>query len=87
VGLYPFGTTLEIPNVSDQSTMAQRIEVGDLVAYRAENGEILGPARGKVLGVFRTRDGRTFADVEWDQLMMPKRVSVERLTATVPLDR
>lgn len=67
--------------------MVHRIQVGDLVAYRAENGDILGNARGKVLGVFRTRDGKTFADVEWDQLMMPKRVSVERLIATLPLDR
>jgi hypothetical protein len=73
--------------VSDQSKMAPRIQVGNLVAYRAENDEILGTARGKVLGVFRTRDGKTLADVEWDQLMMPKRVSVERLTAIVQLDR
>ena len=73
--------------MSDQSTIPHRIQVGDLVTYRAENGEILGTAQGKVLGVFRTRDGKTFADVEWDQLMMPKRVSVERLTATVQLDR
>lgn len=71
----------------DHSTIVPRIQVGALVAYRADNGEILGPARGKVLGVFRTRDGKTFADVEWDQLMMPKRVSIERLTAMVPLDR
>jgi hypothetical protein len=73
--------------VSDQSNMSHTIQVGDTVAYRAENGEILGTARGKVLGVFRTRDGKTFADVEWDQLMMPKRVRVERLTATVQPDR
>lgn len=72
--------------MSDQPTIPHRIQVGDLVVYRAENGEILGTARGKVLGVFRTRDGKTFADVEWDQLMMPKRVSVERLTATVRVD-
>ena len=81
MGLNGWGTTAPTPNVTDQSNISHKIQVGDTVAYRDENGDLLGTARGKVLAVFRTRDGKTFADVEWDQLMMPKRVSIERLSA------
>ena len=63
------------------------INVGDQVGYRATDGEILGSDRGKVLGIFRTRDGKTLADVEWDGLGMPKRVGIERLTRIMASDR
>ena len=68
-------------------TDANTINVGDQVGYRATDGEILGSDRGRVLGIFRTRDGRTLADVEWDQWRMPKRVDVERLTRIMASDR
>ena len=63
------------------------INVGDQVGYAATHGEIMGRARGKVLGIFRTRDGKTLADVEWDLLGMPKRVGIERLTKIMVSDR
>ena len=61
-------------------TTTDPIKVGDQVVYRATDGESLGNAPGKVLGIFRTLDGKTLVDVEWDRLGMPKRVSIERLT-------
>jgi hypothetical protein len=60
------------------------IKAGDQVGYLTMDGEILGDARGKVLSVFRTRDGNTLADVEWDRLGMPKRVSLDRLVPAKP---
>ena len=63
------------------------ISVGDQVGYLATDGEILGNDRGKVLGIFRTRDGKTLADVEWHGLGMPKRVGIERLTKIIANDR
>jgi hypothetical protein len=56
------------------------ISVGDHVGYRAKDGDILRNDRGKVLGIFRTRDGKTLADVEWNGLGIPKRVGIERLS-------
>ena len=63
------------------------ISVGDQVGYRARDGEILGNDRGKVLGIFRTQDGKTLADVEWNGLGMPKRVGIERLSKLNTNDR
>jgi hypothetical protein len=63
------------------------INVGDQVGHRATDGEILGSDRGKVLGIFRTRDGKTLADIEWDGLGMPKRVDIKRLTKIMVSDR
>jgi hypothetical protein len=63
------------------------ISVGDRVGYRARDGDILGTDRGKVLGIFRTRDGKTLADVEWNALGTPKRVGVERLSKLNTNDR
>ena len=40
-----------------------------------------------VLGILRTRDGKTLADVEWEGLGMPKRVGIERLTKIMVSDR
>jgi len=56
------------------------IKVGDRVTYLAVHGNAAGYALGKVLGIFRTRDGKTLADVEWNRVGIPKRVSIERLT-------
>ncbi len=36
-------------------------------------------ARGKVIGLFNTRDGQTMADVIWDKLGPPKRLNVNSL--------
>jgi hypothetical protein len=69
------------------TTDADTINVGDQVGYRTTHGEIQGNARGKVLGIFRTRDGKTLADVEWDRLGMPKRVGIDRLSRRVASDR
>ena len=63
------------------------ISVGDQVGYRARDGDILRNDRGKVLGIFRTQDGKTLADVEWKGLGMPKRVGIERLTRIMASDR
>ena len=56
------------------------ISVGDQVGYRARDGDILGNDRGKVLGIFRTQDGKTLADVEWNGLGMPKRVGISHFS-------
>ena len=69
------------------TTYTDKISVGDQVGYRTTDGEILGSDRGKVLGIFRTRDGKTLADVEWHRLGMPKRVGIERLTKIIVSDR
>ena len=63
------------------------ISVGDQVGYRERDGDILGNDRGKVLGIFRTQDGKTLADVEWNGLGMPKRVGIERLSKLTTNDR
>ncbi len=68
-------------------TDTDTINVGDHVCYRSTHGEIIGTDRGKVLGIFRTRDGKTLADVEWEELGMPKRVSIDRLTRIMASDR
>ncbi len=69
------------------TTDTDTINVGDQVGYRATGGEILGSDRGKVLGILRTRDGKTLADVEWEGLGMPKRVGIERLAKINVSDR
>jgi hypothetical protein len=46
------------------TTDKDAINVGDQVGYRATNGEILRDLRGKVLSIFRTRDGKTLANIE-----------------------
>ena len=86
MGLYPFGTTLEIPDVSDQSTMAQRIQVGDLVAYshtfldRQNTYPTPVPSvQGKVKALYRLDTGIILADIEWNKPGLPKRVNVKNL--------
>ena len=69
------------------ATATDPIKTGDQVCYLATDGEILGIDRGKVLGIFRTQDGKTLADVQWDRLGMPKRVSIERLNKIGDRDR
>ncbi len=69
------------------TTDMDKITAGDLVGCRTTTGELQGSARGKVLSVFRTQDGKTLADVEWDRLGVPKRVSIDRLTRIMASDR
>ena len=53
-----------------------------MVVYLSVDGQILGGDRGKVLGVFRTSDGKKLVEVQWDRLGMPKRVNTERSAKT-----
>jgi hypothetical protein len=69
------------------TTDRDTINVGDQVGYRTMDGEILRSDRGKVLGIFRTRDGKTLVDVEWGRMGMPKRVDIGRLTKITASDR
>ena len=62
------------------------IKVVDQVTYPAVNGDADGNNLGKVLGIFRTRDGKTLADVEWNRVGIPKRVTIERLTRFIGSD-
>jgi hypothetical protein len=63
----------------DTLESVQIIQVGDIVAYRL-TGAPSPDARGKVIGLFKTQDGQTLADVQWDKLGPPKRLSVQSLT-------
>lgn len=63
----------------DTPKPAQIIQVGDTVAYNL-SGAPAPDAKGKVLGLFKTKDGNTLADVQWDKLGPPKRLNVRSLT-------
>ena len=65
--------------MSQTSNPAQTIQVGDTVSYRFSVGELVSEAQGKVIGLFKTRDGQTIADVIWDKLGPPKRLNVKSL--------
>jgi hypothetical protein len=62
----------------DTPKPAQTIQVGDTVAYKL-GGAPAPDARGKVVGLFKTQDGKTLADVQWDKLWPPKRLNVQSL--------
>ncbi len=64
----------------DSGRPSDEVQIGDRVAYRLTTGEPSPGLRGKVLGLFNTQDGQTLADVEWDKLGPPKRLSVTNLT-------
>jgi hypothetical protein len=64
----------------DSVRPSDQIQIGDNVAYRLTTGEPAPTGRGKVIGMFLTRDGQTLADVEWDKLGPPKRLSITNLT-------
>ena len=64
----------------DPRNQDQTIHVGDTVTYRLSGGGSVLDVRGKVLGLFNTRDGQTLADVEWDRLGPPKRLNINNLT-------
>ena len=66
-----------MPNSHRQS---DEVRIGDRVAYRLSTGETVPGVCGKVIGMFNTQDGQTLADVEWDKLGSPKRLSVTNLT-------
>jgi hypothetical protein len=63
----------------DTSNPVHTIQLGDIVTYRLSGGVPTPEARGKVIGLFNTRDGKTLADVEWDKLGPPKRLNVQSL--------
>ncbi len=63
----------------DTPKSTQTIQVGDTVAYKL-NGTPVPDAQGKVIGLFKTKGGKTLADVQWDKLGPPKRLNVESLT-------
>ena len=64
----------------DSGTPVDEIQVGDHVEFRLNTGDIASGVRGKVLAVFKTQDGKTLADVEWDKLGSPKRLNITNLT-------
>ena len=64
----------------DSGRPSDEVRIGDRVAYRLTTGQSAPGIRGKVLGMFNTRDGRTLADVEWDKIGPPKRLNVRNLT-------
>ena len=56
------------------------VQIGDRVRYRLSTGGHAQGAGGKVMGIFNTQDGQTLADVEWDTLGPPRRLSITILT-------
>ncbi len=64
----------------DSGSPSDEVQIGDRVAYKLTTVEPALGIWGKVLGLFNTRDGQTLADVEWDKLGPPKRLSVTNLT-------
>jgi hypothetical protein len=64
----------------DSGNSVDQIQVGDQVAYRMNTGGLVLGLRGKVLAVFKTQDGKTIADVEWDSPGAPGRLSITNLT-------
>ena len=64
----------------DSGRPPDEIQVGNRVANRLSTGETAPGIRGKVIAMFNTQDGQTLADVEWDTLGSPKRLSVANLT-------
>jgi hypothetical protein len=66
----------------DSRTLSDEVEVGDRVAYRLSTGEPAPGVHGKVIGIIKTQDGKTLADVEWDSLGSPKRLNITNLIRT-----
>jgi hypothetical protein len=66
----------------DSRTLSDEVEVGDRVAYRLSTGEAAPGVQGKVIGIIKTQDGKTLADVEWDNLGSPKRLNITNLIRT-----
>lgn len=61
------------------------IQIADTVYYRLGDGEAVTRTQGKVIGLFKTRDGHMMADVEWEKLGPPKRLSIEKLAKVKPI--
>lgn len=59
-------------------TSTHTIQVGDTVAYKL-SGTPVPEAQGKVIGLLKTQDGKTLADVQWDKLGPPLRLDVRNL--------
>ena len=66
--------------MSQTPNPAQTIQIGDTVSLQVQRRgtRCLRPS-GKVIGLFKTRDGQTMADVIWDKLGPPKRLNVKSL--------
>jgi hypothetical protein len=64
----------------NSDSAVDEVQVGDRVAYRLSTGEHARGACGKVMGIFNTQDGQTLADVEWETLGPPRRLSITSLT-------
>lgn len=76
-------------NVSDQSTMPQKILIGDAVAYtqsfldrQNRYPTPVSSAQGEVKALHRLDTGIILADIEWNAPGLPKRVNVKNLTKT-----
>jgi hypothetical protein len=65
---------------------AANIQIGDTVHFHLSVGGAVSEAKGKVIGLFNTRDGQTMADVLWDKLGPPKRINVRSLAKAQPSD-
>ena len=63
----------------DSGAQVDEVQVGDRVAYRLSVGDRAHGVLGKVIAVFRTQDGKSMADVEWDKLGMPRRLDITHL--------
>ena len=63
----------------DSGAQVNEVQVGDRVAYLLSMGDPVYGILGKVIAVFHTQDGKTMADVEWDKLGLPKRLSITHL--------
>jgi len=75
--------------MSDQSEMARRIQVGDIVAYTqgfldCQHVGVASAAcaQGKVKALDRLESGGVLAEIEWNKPGLPKRVNIKHLTKT-----
>ncbi|HVX13329.1 MAG TPA: hypothetical protein VHC22_19245 [Pirellulales bacterium] len=80
------GSRLTSPKQQSRGPMSKTlhtdppIQIGDNVFYRLSDEEPMSRTKGKVIGLFKTRDGQIMADVEWEKLGPPKRVNTEKLS-------
>jgi hypothetical protein len=63
----------------DSGFTVDEVKVGDRVAHRLSLGGPANGIRGTVIAVFKTQDGKTLADVEWDKLGSPGRLNITHL--------
>jgi len=75
----PTELNLATDAMPDTPKPTETIQIGDTVAYKLSDAPA-PDAQGKVIGLFKTKDGKTLADVQWDKLGPPKRLNVRSLT-------